>query len=49
MFSQLFGRYLVDQEVITDDELRGMIQKQGDEKTRNNRSCPGPHDRTAGC
>ena len=32
MFSQLFGRYLVDQKVITDDELRGMIQKQGDER-----------------
>ena len=34
MFSQLFGRYLVDQEVITDDELRGMIQKQGDERLK---------------
>ena len=34
MFSQLFGRYLVDQEVITDDELRGMIQRQGDERLK---------------
>lgn len=34
MFSQLFGRYLVDQKVITDDELRGMIQKQGDERLK---------------